>query len=329
MKLPNRIRAAAAIAAATLLLAGCTASGGGAADGGDTAATESNGALAMSFPSQGNSYWTTILGEMKTLAEEAGYELLTDDPQGQIEAQVNGWRTWITRGDVKAIMGLPIQPDAIVPVTQEANDAGIPVVGFVVPWEGTAATVGIDFIEHAAIAGKSAGEWILENRGDEPTKVALVGNTDNDAGRAFNSGYIKGLEESGANVEIFELGNGGRTRDDGYNAAQTHIVAHPDTYVWLGQGASEALGARQAIIDSGISPTDAKFFVSAAAIDQEALDTIAKGDILREAWYIPSAVFAKANIDTMIAAANGKLTETMVMLEATRATQANAGSLAP
>ncbi len=58
------------------------------------------------------------------------------DPQFKVEQQVQDWKAWIAQGEVKAIMGWPINADAMVPVTQQAADAAFP--SSAMPWRGRA-----------------------------------------------------------------------------------------------------------------------------------------------------------------------------------------------
>lgn len=100
------VMARAAVAVATaLLLTACSGGTTVPTDAQSDPSAGSKGALAMSFPSQNLSYWNLQLEKMKPIVEAAGYEFLTDDPNGNAQTQVADWQSWIARGDVKAIMG--------------------------------------------------------------------------------------------------------------------------------------------------------------------------------------------------------------------------------
>lgn len=313
---------AAGAVAVALILNGC------ASGTTEAPSEESKGALAMSFPSQSLSYWNLQLEKMKPIIEAAGYEFLTDDPQGNAQTQVADWQSWIARGDVKAIMGFPADWDAIVPVTAEAVAAGIPVIGYTSGWEGVDYTVGVDLVAYAQTIGEGTGAWINENHPGETVKVAIVGNSNTDLGKALTDGFLAGLDASGARYDVTELGND-YSRDAAYNAAQSAIIANPDTYVWYGHG-PDVLGARQAIIDSGVAADDPNFYINAAATDQELLDYIASGtDILREAWFHPTRSYAEANAALLICAAEKTCESDSLTIEPVHATAVNAKTLEP
>ena len=87
-------------AAVALGLSGCAASGAAGDSSGDAG---SKGAVAMSFAGLDIQIWVDQLEYMEPEIEAAGYELLSDDPQWNIQNQVSSWESWIQRGDVKAI----------------------------------------------------------------------------------------------------------------------------------------------------------------------------------------------------------------------------------
>ncbi len=93
-------------------------------------------AVAMSFGGSTIALWNDELQLMRPVIEAAGYRFLTDDPQFRVEKQVQDWQAWIAEGNVKAIMGWPINAAAMVPVTKQAEEAHVPVIGYAVAWKG-------------------------------------------------------------------------------------------------------------------------------------------------------------------------------------------------
>lgn len=312
--------AAATAAAAAMILAGCSSTADGGGESG-----ESKGAIAFSFPTQDVNIWKQQLELLQPRIEEAGYTFLTDNPNFDLQTQVNDWTTWVQRGDVKAIMGFPVQADSMVPVTAQATAAGIPVLGYAGEWEGVTAQLILDTVDAGSQVGEAAGEWIKENAGGEQVRVAILADTTADLGRSQKEGIEKGLEASGADVVIDSLE--ASSRDDGYKAAQTQLVAHPDTTVWLGIGADMTLGARQAVIDSGVAADDPAYYVSATDGDDEAFELIASGnDMWRKAFVWTPESLVDAEYDMLIAAAEGEEVED-VTLGVTEVNADNAASL--
>lgn len=291
-------------AAAALLLSSCAA--GDAAGEGSSAAPagDSKGAIAMSFAGLDIPIWVDQLAIMEPIITEAGYEFLSDDPAWDIQTQVNDWENWIQRGDVKAIMGYPVQSDSMVAVTEKAQAAGIPVLGYASAWEGTSAGVLLNNYEDGVRLGEEAGAWIEENtEGTQP--VALLGYWETDLGRERSEGIVAGLENSGADVSINEISV--INLDDGYAAAQSQLAAQPDTKIWLGMASEPLQGAYQYLTDQGVAEDDPSMLLGALDATDEILDIVSiKDSIWRLSYILPAKVLAEANANLLIAAAEGE-----------------------
>ena len=306
MKRTRRILGGLALAsAAALALGGCASGGDG---GGDAGGGESKGAVAMSFAGLDIQIWNDMLPFMETIVTDAGYEFVTDDPKWNAQTQVQDWESWIVRGDIKAIMGYPVQSDAMVAVTSQATDAGIPVLGYGSTWDGVTAAVTLDHEADGREAGEKAAEWIREQYGDERVDVAFLGWPDTDLGRLRGKGMLDALGEAGLNVDITEHKT--LSLDDGYAAVQNQLNAVPDTKVWLAIANDPALGAYQALTDSGVDPTDeSMLLLNLDATDAE-LEIIAEpGSFWRYAYIAPARELAEANARMLVDAAEGEPVE--------------------
>lgn len=310
------LRVAASVGAAAAIVvaaAGCaqTAVSEDAAN-----ADENKGAVAMSFGGLDIAVWNIMLDQMGPIVEEAGYEFLSDDPQWDLQTQIADWESWIARGDVKAIMGYPVQSDSMVAVTQQAQDAGVTVLGYASAWEGTSAGVLIDNRTDGINLGEAVGEWVNDKYGtDAAIPVALLGYWDTDLGRERSEGIVEGLKKSGANVSLTE--HSVISLDDGYKAAQNQLAAVPDTKIWLSMGNDPALGAYQALIDAGVDPEDPDVVLGSIDATNEILDIVSDGESFWRVLYAPRLdVLSQAMAALLIAAAEGAdLTDTMVSSE--------------
>lgn len=302
----GRIAAVAAgVVAALVAMTGC---GSGASGGGGE-----NGAVAMGFASGDVSIWNATLDRMRPIIEEAGYEFLTSDPQWDVQRQVSDWDAWVQRGDVKAIMGYPVQADAIVPVTQRAIDAGIPVVGYAVDWEGVDRIMKLDDYNDGYALGAAAAEWINEKfPGGEEVPVAVVADRTSDLSIGRANGISDGLKESAPNVTISEVP--ALSREEGYSVAKTYLTANPDTKVWLAGSSDQASGVYQALLDEGVPASSADHLLASLDATNETLDILKAGDTL---WSIQFALsvddLAEANAGLLLAAANGEPAEDVVL----------------
>lgn len=306
------LRATGAVAAVALAMtaAGCAASAP------EESSTESKGAVAMSFGGLDVQIWNDMLAEMGPIVEDAGYEFLSDDPQWDLQTQISDWESWIARGDVKAIMGYPVQSDSMVAVTQQAQSAGVTVLGYASSWEGTTAAVNIDNRNDGIALGEAVGAWILENgatSADEP--VALLGYWDTDLGRERSEGIVEGLENSGASVSITE--HSVINLDDGYQAAQNQLAAVPDTKVWISMGNDPALGAYQALLDAGVDPESDDVVLGNIDTTNEILDIISnENSFWRIVFSLRVSDLATPMAQMLIDAAEGKeLSDVMLASE--------------
>lgn len=315
-------RFAAVAAVATLAMSACASGAGENAGSGDST---TKGAIAMGFAGADITIWNDELKLMQPLIEAAGYEFLTSDPQWDVQKQVADWDAWIQRGDVKAIMGFPVQSDAMVPVTQRAAAAGIPVLGYATKWDGVEYGTVIDAYEDGRLLGVSAGEWITENMGDaDEVPVALIADETSDLGKGRTEGITDALEETAPNAVITRLP--GISREDGNANAKSQMVAEPDTKVWLGTSNDNTAGAYQALLDSGVAADDPTYLVGSLDATNETLDIVKQpGSIWRSAFILPAKELAESNARLLIAAAEGeKLQDTV--LTSTPVTPDNADS---
>lgn len=269
------------------------------------AASAEEKAVAVSFGSSTIELWNDILKIMKPALATQGLKLITDDPQFRVEQQVQDWKAWIAQGKVAAIMGWPINADALVPVTRQAKEAGIPVLGYAAEWPGVSASLltlpeqdGRDFASHAT-------DWIKQKYGDKPVKVGLMSSETNDLERLRVEGIVKELKEKTPNAEIFKVP--AQNREEGYNSAKRQMTAHPDTRVWLSFSNEEIKGAYKALLDSGVAKNDPDFFVAGMDVTNEDLDLIRiPGSIYRMAFGFRSGSVAKTATDLLVAAAKGE-----------------------
>ncbi|MFS2279480.1 sugar ABC transporter substrate-binding protein [Microbacterium sp. OR21] len=299
------------------LLTGCSASAG------DTGSADADkGAIAVSFPGLDIQIWVDMLDYMKPKIEDAGYEMLSDDPQWNIQNQVQSWESWVQRGDLKALFGNPVQVDSVQAVTDQATAAGIPVLGYSTEWDGTEASLLIDNYKDGLTLGEEAGKWIVDKYGDEKVPVFLFSYYENDLGIDRSNGVKDGLKKAGANVEIAE--SSALTIQDGMDGANSQLAANPDTKVWLSVGSDSMIGAYRALLDSGVAPDDDSYLLGALDATNESLGIIKEKDsIWRLGYILPAKMLSDHILDLVFGAAEGEKLET-ITVESIRVTPENA-----
>lgn len=310
----KRVSAIAAVLAGMVVLAACSSSSSsGGSPAGGSSPGGSKGTVAFSFPTQDVDIWQAQLNLMKPILAKAGYDLTTDNPNWNLQSQVNDWQSWITGGSVKAIMGFPIQENAFVPVTAQAKTAGIPVIGYSEQWSGAADMLQLDTVGAGKDVGLAAGRWMIKTYGKTaPVKVGLLADTTSDLGRTQLQGMQAGLKASGANAVVFKLE--ANSRDQALNDAQSQLTAHPDTKAFLGISADMALGARQALIAKGVKATNQRYYIGATDVSNEGLNLIKTGtDMWQEAYVWSAPALAQADATLLINAAEGKPAHTILL----------------
>ncbi len=305
--------------AAVLALTSCQ---GG--DGSGGSGEGEKGALAMSFAGRDIQLWNDMLPFMEEVVEDAGYEFVTDNPEWDAQKQVEDWESWVVQGEVDVIMGYPAQSDSMIPVTGQAQEAGIPVLGYGSTWEGVDAAVLMDHERDGQVLGEAAAKWIRETSGDEQVDVCLLAFPDTDLGRLRGEGIKRALEESGLDLNVNE--QRALNSDDGYAAVQNQLNAFPDTKVWLGISNDQTRGAYQALIDAGVSPSDDSVLVgNVDGTDAEVEYAMKEDSIWRLLYMVPARKIAEANAQMMIDSAEGNAVEDTT-LEQTLVTAENGES---
>ena len=296
-------RLIAAVVAAGALACGLAACGGD--DGGAANGSGDKGAVAMSFGGSTIALWNDEIELMRPMIQKAGYKFLVDDPQFKVQKQVQDWQSWIAQGEVKAIMGWPIQVDALVPVTKQASGSKIPVIGYAVKWPGVKAAL---LTRPERDGGRMADEalaWIKQRYGDKPVEVAVLSDEANDLTRLRVQGIYDGVKAGAPNAKVYKVP--ALTLEDGYNAAKRQLTAHPNTKVWLSYSNDNLKGVYKALMDAHVAKDDPNYMLAGMDVTNQDLNLIrVPNSIYRLAFAFRSTVLAKVNADMLIKAAEGK-----------------------
>lgn len=183
------------------------------------------------------------------------------DPNFDSATQVAQIQDAITSGEFQAFVIQSNDGNSVVPVVEEAVEAGIVVVGEFTPIgtdydsiepqvEGMTSYVGTSIVDNGEGLAE-LGLMACESLGVDPCKVAyLQGFRALPLDNARTDAVLKGLEAGGA--EVVASPEGGYTQATGLAAAQDVLQANPDVNVII--GSSQAiLGAEQAVTDAGLT----------------------------------------------------------------------------
>ncbi|UYN84731.1 MAG: ABC transporter substrate-binding protein [Microcella sp.] len=239
----------AVISMASLALAGCASNPGTEATGGDDLIT-------VGFAQTGSeSGWRSANTESMKAAfsEENGFNLVFNAADNKPEAQIAAVRSFINQG-VDAIVIAPIVVDGWDDVLNEAKDAGIPVIledrTVSASEDLYASWIGLDFEQE----GRTAGEWVVENFGDEGANlVILEGTTGSSAALDRATGFADAI--AGSNITILDSQTGNFTRADGKTVMEGFLQKYgSDIDLLFAHNDDMGLGALDAIKAAGLEP---------------------------------------------------------------------------
>ncbi|MET9468313.1 ABC transporter substrate-binding protein [Streptomyces sp. NPDC006544] len=258
-------RAALVLTAALLASSALTACSteGPASGPASGAKADSGGAITMGFAQVGaESGWRTAnTKSVQEAAKKAGIELKFSDAQQKQENQIKAIRTFIQQ-KVDVIAFSPVVESGWDTVLKEAKDAGIPVIltDRAVDTKDTSlykTFLGSDFVKE----GKSAGEWLTSAYANEQGPVNIVelqGTTGSAPANDRKAGFADVIRTDGK-FKIVASQSGDFTRAKGKEVMQAFLKSQKDIDVLYAHNDDMALGAIQAIEESGKKPgTDIK-----------------------------------------------------------------------
>ncbi len=234
------------------------------------ATTVSANAITVGFSQIGSeSGWraaeTTVTRQQ---AEERGIDLRFSDAQQRQENQIRALRTFIAQG-VDAILLAPVVETGWDQVLEEAKEAEIPVVLLDRQVDSSddlyLTAVGSDLVHE----GRVAGEWLVEDVGDEPCRVVELQGTTGSSPAILRK---QGFEEAIAghdNIEIARSQTGDFTRTKGKEVMESFLRAEgggADICAVYAHNDDMAVGAIQAIKEAGLKPGEDIKIVSIDAV---------------------------------------------------------------
>jgi ribose transport system substrate-binding protein len=306
-RLPISIATAAAVA---LFVAACgggeetttvTAPAGGTeASGTDSGETVS---IVASVPPTDHGWLGAISKNAEAAAEQyddVEFELLeaadSDSQAQQIEQVISD--------KPDALVVLPQDGEALTPVAQEAEDAGIPVVNvdrlFTEPDAATATILGDNYQ-----IGVLAAEYITEELNCEGNVVEIQGL----AGISVTTDRTKGFEDTvdklcpDGGIEIIASQPGDFNPDTGLKVMENILNAEDQIDAVYTHDDDMAQGVVQAIRNAG---REEEMFLTGVGGSQDAMDQIAEGGLYRATFlYNPNMAASAVNMARLIALGEG------------------------
>lgn len=206
------------------------------------------------------------------MKQHPNVEVIVSDGQLKADKQIADIEDMIAK-DVDAILVAAHQSPTLVPVLQQAKDAGIPVVAF--DRELTDKSVQVcEVINDDIAAGKTAVELLVEGMGEEGEIAILEGVSGSAVTVNRQKGFMEEIQKY-PNIKIVADQNANFQRVQAVDLFENVLQANPDIKGVFCHNDEMALGVTKVLKDAGIKG------VTVVGIDgqKDALESIMAGDM--------------------------------------------------
>ena len=213
----------------------------------------------------------------KEASEAAGYDYVLVDQKSSESTMVSGTQDLIDQG-INALIISPFKPDALGPIVDAAKAKKIPVVVDDIGGGGTDYDVIV--ISDNEKGGVIAADHIAAVLKERPAATKKVASISCEPSAVYaarrNVGFEKRMKELGF-VVVASLSANSK-QEEGYKVAKDIISAHPDVAAIFCGNDPMAVGAAQAVADSGKSGVKDVYVVGFNG-DEIALQAIKAGQM--------------------------------------------------
>jgi ribose transport system substrate-binding protein len=243
-----------AFVVACLLPLGCTSQSDRAAAPEGTAPTGSQGTIGVSLLTLTNPFFQVIGDHLTEEAARHGYGTTVLSADEDVIKQGNQVKDFIVSG-VAAIVLSPCQVEAIGPIIEEANEAGIPVFTVDIPCKLPNVRIECQVASDNYGGGRQAAEGMIEALGGNGGKVAVLHYAQAESCQLRVQGFQDRIREHNASgappVEIVAVLEGGGAKDRGAKATEDLLQSTPDIAGIFAINDPSALGALAALERAG------------------------------------------------------------------------------
>ena len=212
------------------------------------------GTIGVSLLTLKNPFFKVIGDRITTEGKKVGFETIVLSADEDVAKQSNQVKDFIVK-KVSAIVLSPCESKSIVPVIQEANQAGIPVITVDIPCNEP----GVEILTQVATdnfgGGREAAKAMIEALGEAGGKVAILHYKQAESCRLRVEGFRSIIDQynlaAEGQIDIAMELESGAARDLGYKAAEDAIQATPELRGIFAINDPAALGARAALEKAG------------------------------------------------------------------------------
>ena len=267
-------------------------SGGGSGSGLDIAL------VSKGFQHQ---FWQAVKTGAEEKAEELGVTMTFDGPaaETEVDAQLQMLQAALER-EPDAIGYATLDPEACVPLLEQAASADIPVVEFDA---GCNTDVPVTICQTDSLAaGALAAEHMAELIGGKG-KVAIVGHSQiNQTGVERRDGFVQKIESDFPDIEIVDIQYGDGDHIKSADIAKALLAATPDLVGLYGTNEGSAIGIVNAVKELGMQPGE----LTIVGFDsgQAQIDAIKSGLMAGAITQDPMEI-GRCTVDSAVKAVNG------------------------
>jgi ribose transport system substrate-binding protein len=212
------------------------------------------GTIGVTLLSLQNPFFKVIGDTITAEAKKHGYSTIVLSADNDVARQSNQVKDFLVK-KVSAIVLSPCESRSIVPVIQEANAAGVPVLTVDIPCHEPGVKLLTQIATDNLGGGREAGRAMIEALDPSGGKVAILHFKQAESCRLRVQGFREVIDATNkyatGKIDIVtELESGG-AKEIGYKAAEDALQAHPDLRAIFAINDPAALGARAAIEKAG------------------------------------------------------------------------------
>ena len=193
-------------------------------------------------------FWQAVRLGAEQAAEDCGVEITFEGPESEsmVDVQMDMLQAALDR-EPDAIGFAALDSKAAVPLLEEADEAGIPVVGFDsgVDSDIPVTTATTDNIAAAALAADKMAELI----GGEGEVAVIAHDQTSRTGIDRVDGFVNRIEEEYPDITIVDVQYGGGDHLKSTELARAIILAHPDLKGFFGANEGSAIGVLNAVVE--------------------------------------------------------------------------------
>jgi ribose transport system substrate-binding protein len=292
----------AVAAAGVMVLAGCGRGGDTAAEGGGGGG--GGGELDIALVSKGfqHQFWQAVKTGAEEKAEELGVSMTFDGPaaETEVDAQLQMLQAALER-QPDAIGYATLDPEACVPLLEQAASAEIPVVEFDA---GCNTDVPVTICQTDSMAaGALAAEHMAELIGGKG-KVGIVGHSQiNQTGVERRDGFVEKIEADFPDIEIVDIQYGDGDHIKSADIAKAMLASNPDLVGLYGTNEGSAIGVVNAVNELGLEP--GKLTIIGFDSGQAQIDAITSGVMAGAITQDPLGI-GRCTVESAVAAINGE-----------------------